>query len=111
MKKILIAIEGSQADAAADALVNLPGVTGSWESSEEVKRDGALEVIATIVTIASGAMSMAEQLRKWYEEYHGAEGNKVETVVIVIAERRLVLDEKTPEEKIAEFLEEGEEEL
>jgi hypothetical protein len=110
MAEILVAIEGIGADVAADALVKLPGVTGSWESPQEITREGALEVIATIVTIASGAMSMAEQLRKWYEEYHGSEGNKIETVVIVMAERRLVLDEKTPQEKIAEFLEAGEEE-
>ncbi|MBW4441912.1 MAG: hypothetical protein KME10_11875 [Plectolyngbya sp. WJT66-NPBG17] len=47
MSEIRITIEGKGAIVAADALVNLPGVSGSWATSEEVKRDGALEVSAT----------------------------------------------------------------
>jgi hypothetical protein len=98
MSEIRITIEGKGAIDAAAALVSLPGVSGSWVTSEEVKRDGALEVIATIITIASGAMSMAEQIRKWHEEYSGSEENKIENVVIITPKERIAIDDATPEE-------------
>ncbi|MBE9010872.1 hypothetical protein IQ250_11705 [Pseudanabaenaceae cyanobacterium LEGE 13415] len=98
MSEIKITIEGKGAIAAAEALINLPDVSGAWATSDEVKRDGALEVIATIITIASGAMSMAEQIRKWHEEYSGSEENKIENVVIITPKERLAIEDATPEE-------------
>lgn len=105
MAEIKIVMEGIGAEVAAEALVNLPGVTGSWMSSEEVKRSGELEAIAAIVGIIGGGLSAAEQIRKWYQEYHGSEENKIENVVIVSSKGRLLLDEATPEE-IVEILKE-----
>lgn len=98
MSEIRITIEGKGAIAAAEALVNLPGVSGSWEASDEVKRDGALEVIATIVGLVSGGLSAAEQIRKWYEEYHGSEANKIENVVIITPKERIAIQDATPEQ-------------
>lgn len=103
MAEVKVVIEGVGAEAAAKELVNLPGVTGTWTSSDEVKRSGELEAIAAIVGIVSGGLSAAEQIRKWYEKYHGSEENKIENVVIVSSKGRLLLDEATPEE-IVEIL-------
>ncbi|MBD2079799.1 hypothetical protein [Leptolyngbya sp. FACHB-17] len=105
MSRIRITIEGKGAIVAAEALVNLPGVSGSWEASDEVKRDGALEVIATIVGLVSGGLSAAEQIRKWYEEYHGSEANKIENVVIITPKERIAIEDATPEQ-IAKVLKE-----
>jgi len=98
MSDIRITIEGKGAVTAAQALVNLPGVSGSWAESGEVTREGALEVIATIVGLVSGGLSAAEQIRKWHEEYSGSETNKIENVVIITPKERIAIEDATPEQ-------------
>ncbi|KAM3098693.1 hypothetical protein ACKFKF_16610 [Phormidesmis sp. 146-12] len=98
MSDIKITIEGKGAISAAKALLDLPGVSGSWATTDEVKRNGALEVIVTIVGLVSGGLSAAEQIRKWHEEYSGSETNKIENVVIITPKERIAIEDATPEQ-------------
>jgi hypothetical protein len=101
MTELKIVFEGIEAEVAAEALVKLPDVTGSWTASDEVKRDMSLSTIAAIIGIASGTLSIATNLKKWYEDYQGSEQHKIENVVIITPKRRLLVDEATPEEILA----------
>jgi hypothetical protein len=66
---IVFAIEGSAAGEAAAALLDIEGLSGSYEAEAGVSKDGGLSAIATIVGIVGGTAALAEQIRKWYVEY------------------------------------------
>ncbi|MFN9165816.1 MAG: hypothetical protein ACK6CP_07490, partial [Pseudanabaena sp.] len=66
MSEIKFAIEGDAAIAATEELLTMEGIEGSHDVDEEIQREGVMAVIATIVGIASGALAIAEQIRKWY---------------------------------------------
>lgn len=64
MAEIQVGIEGEGAPAAAEALLEIPGISGSYEVPTQ--REGTLAAIATIISIVGGAVVLAEQIRKWY---------------------------------------------
>lgn len=102
---IQVVIEGTDAVAATAALLALPGVSGSFEVSQEVEKEGTLAAIATLVGIVGGGMAIAEQIRKWYGEYRGnLESPRIEKVLIVTERGRIYLEGATTEE-IAKALE------
>jgi hypothetical protein len=108
MAAIKIVFEGMDAEVAADALVNLPEVTGTWSRPEEPQRN-ALTTIAAVIGITSGTLSIATNLKKWYDDYQGAEATKIENVVMITPSRsrRLLVDEDTTREEILEFLQQA----
>jgi hypothetical protein len=102
---IRIAIEGPDAVAATEALLALPEISGSFEVSGEVEKEGVLATIATIVGIVGGGMAAAEQIRKWHGEYRGnPEQLRIEKVLIVTPRGRILLENATTSE-IAQALE------
>lgn len=69
MAEIQIAIEGEGAVTATAALFQIPGISGTRTSEAEPEREGTLATIATIVGLVGGTVAIAEQIRKWYQEY------------------------------------------
>ncbi|PZO47630.1 MAG: hypothetical protein DCF15_18860 [Phormidesmis priestleyi] len=105
MNDIKIAIEGTAASEAAQALFEIEGLSGEYENDPDVRRDGGLTVIATVVAVVGGTMAIAEQIRKWYAEYKSKQGvKKLEKVLIVTRNGRFLLEDATIEE-IAKALE------
>jgi hypothetical protein len=107
MANILIEVQGEAAVAATSALLATPGLEGNWETEAGTEREGVLVTIATIVGIVGGTMAIAEQIRKWYQEYRkGKSGQNIEKVVIMSRSgRRLVLMENVTVEQIQQLLE------
>lgn len=105
MADILLEVQGSGAIAATEALLAMPEIEGSWETEEETEREGTLAVIATIVGIVGGTIAIAEQIRKWYQEYHqGKSGKKIEKVLIVGRNGQRLLLENATIEQIQQIL-------
>jgi hypothetical protein len=103
MAEIQIGIEGESAPAAAEALLEIPGISGSYEVPTQ--REGTLAAIATIIGIVGGAVALAEQIRKWYQEWQKSHPGKQFDVVILdpVTGNRILLEEATIEE-ITEIL-------
>jgi hypothetical protein len=98
MSKIQIAIESADAPQAAAALLEIEGISGNYEVPTQ--REGTLATIATIVGIVGGIATLAEQIRKWYQEWKEKQPNKVFDVIIVNPQTgsRIFLEEATIEE-------------
>ncbi|MEH2464251.1 hypothetical protein [Nostoc sp.] len=103
MAEIQVGIEGENAPAAAEALLEIPGISGSYEVPTQ--REAALAAVATIVGIVGGAVALAEQIRKWYQEWHQSHPGKQFDVEIFdhVTGNRILLEEATIEE-ITEIL-------
>ncbi|MEH1790390.1 hypothetical protein [Nostoc sp.] len=103
MAEIQIGIEGEAAPAAAEALLEIPGISGSYEVPPQ--KEATLAAIATIIGIVGGAAALAEQIRKWYQEWHKSHPGKQFDVVILDPDtgNRILLEEATIEE-ITEIL-------
>ncbi|GAB4226353.1 MAG: hypothetical protein Kow00121_54570 [Elainellaceae cyanobacterium] len=107
MAEILVEVQGMGAIEATQELLAIPGVTGTWETEPEAEREGTLAVIATIVGIVGGTLAIAEQIRKWYQEYRQRQaGKKIEKVLIVSRNGRRLLLENATIEQIQKILEE-----
>ncbi|MBD2183366.1 hypothetical protein H6S82_03725 [Planktothrix sp. FACHB-1355] len=100
MADILIEVQGQDAIAATEELLSISGISGSYEVDSEVEREGTLATIATIIGIVGGAIAIAEQIRKWYQEYkQGKSGKTIEKVLIVGKNgQRLLLQNATLDE-------------
>lgn len=100
MSTLLIEVQGTDAIAATEELLAMPEITGTWETEAEAEREGVLATIATIVGLVGGTLAIAEQIRKWYQQYkQGKSGKKIEKVLIVGRNgRRLVLEGATIEQ-------------
>jgi hypothetical protein len=106
MNNILIEVQGQDAVAATEELLEISGLSGSYEIEEGVEREGTLATIATIVTIVGGTMAIAEQIRKWYQEYkQGKSGRTIEKVLIVGKDGKRLLLENATLEDIRKILE------
>jgi hypothetical protein len=103
MAQIQIGIEGETAPAAAEALLQIPGVCGDYAAPAQ--KEAITAAIATIIGIAGGSVALAEQIRKWYQEWQSAHSQKLHNVVIYNPDtgERLFLEQATIEE-IAEIL-------
>lgn len=107
MADLLIEVQGEGSIAATEELLAIPGITGTWETETEAEREGVLATIATIVGIVGGTLAIAEQIRKWYQEYRrNQSGKKIEKVLIVGRNGRRLLLEDATIEQIQKILEE-----
>ncbi len=106
MADIQLSIEGQNAVEATEELFEMSEISGDWQPVGGVQRELALATIATIVGITAGTIAVAEQIRKWYNEWRkGKSGKQIEKVVIISADgERLVLEDATPED-ISKILE------
>lgn len=99
MNSITFAIEGSAASEAAEALLEIEGLSGEYEAEDEVSKDGGLTAIATIVGIIGGTTAIAEQIRKWYAAYKKRQSTgKIEKVLIITPNGRFLLENATVEQ-------------
>ncbi|XWK86850.1 MAG: hypothetical protein U7127_21980 [Phormidium sp.] len=106
MANILIEVQGQDAVAATEELLAISGLSGSYEVDEAVEREGTLATIATIVGIVGGAIAIAEQIRKWYQEYkQGKSGKTIEKVLIVGKDGKRLLLENATLDDIRQILE------
>ncbi|MGB5974755.1 MAG: hypothetical protein WBG38_15630, partial [Nodosilinea sp.] len=94
---IQVAIAGQDAVAATEALLAIDGISGTYALESETNKEGILVTIATIVGLVGGTLAIAEQIRKWYQEYRqGKDSKPIEKVVIVSASgQRLLLENAT----------------
>lgn len=74
MAEIKISIEGEAAPAAAETLLEIPGISGAYEVPTQ--REGVLATITTIIAIVGGTATLAEQIRKWYKEWQKSQSGK-----------------------------------
>jgi predicted ester cyclase len=77
MTEIRIVIEGEDAIAATNTLLEIQGISGYAEVTEAPERETLLGTVVAIVTIVGVTVEIVEQFRKWYE------GCKKEKVVII----------------------------
>jgi hypothetical protein len=61
-REMKIEIQGQDAITATEALLQIEGVQGSYQTLDAVEREGTLVTIATIVGIVSGSLTVAEKL-------------------------------------------------
>lgn len=98
-----IEIEGRDAVNATEELLAIEGIEGSYQTVDEVEREGTVATIATIIGIISGTFAIAESLHKWKEKYqkslYDPTGARIEKVLIVTADNhRLLLKDATVEQ-------------
>ncbi|MEH2140170.1 hypothetical protein [Nostoc sp.] len=101
MAEIQLAIEGEDAIAATEAFLEIPGISGNYRVNSDVaEREAVVATVATIIGIVGGGIAIAEQIRKWYQEYQAKQsGKRIEKVLIVGRNgRRLLLKDATLEE-------------
>ena len=107
MADIQISVEGQDAVAATEELFAISGLSGNWETIGDDEKEGTLATIGAIVAIAGVTVAIAEQIRKWYQEYRkGESGKKIEKVLIVGRRGRRLLLENATIEQIKQILDE-----
>ena len=107
MADIQFEVQGQDAVAATEELLSISGVSGNYETEGEAEREGTLATIGVIVGIVGGAIAIAEQIRKWYQQYkQGKSGKKIEKVLIVGRNGRRILLENATLEQIKQILDE-----
>ena len=75
-------------------------------NSEDVKKEAVITTVATIVGLVGGTLAIAEQIRKWYQEYKQKQsGKKIDKVLIVGRNGRRLLLENATIEEIRQILE------
>ena len=98
-----IEIQGQDAVKATEELLSIEGLEGSYETIDEVEREGTLATIATIVGITAGTLTIAEKLYQWNHKYQKSlqnpVGARIEKVLIVAPNgNRLLLKDATVEQ-------------
>jgi len=107
MADIQISVEGQDAVAATKELFAISDLSGNWETIGDGEKEGTLATIGAIVAIVGGTVAIAEQIRKWYQEYKkGKSGKKIEKVLIVGRRGRRLLLENATIEQIKQILDE-----
>ena len=107
MTEIKFAIEGEDAITAIKELLAIEGITGNYTvNSEEIEKEAVITTVATIVGLVGGTLAIAEQIRKWYQEYkQKPSGKKIAKVLIVGPNGRRLLLENATIEQIRQILE------
>lgn len=107
MADIQVEIQGQGAVLATEELFSMPQLSGNWEATDEVDKEGTLVTIGTIIAIVGGTLTAAEQIRKWYKEYkQGKSGKKIEKVLLIGRNGRRLLLETATIEQIKQILDE-----
>jgi hypothetical protein len=101
-------LEGASAVDAVEDLARMSGIELRWSTPATdgpEKIVDTLSVVATIVGIAAGTATIADQINRWWRHWKDrrgpGEGRAVEKVVIEIGEQRTLLGALTDEELAA----------
>ena len=110
MAEIIIAIEGDGATAAAQEFVTMQGLEARWETEQEVVTRGDVAAIITIIGgvigAAKGALEIAEQIRKWHEEWKkGKQSKRIKKAVLILPDNRRLQLENASVAELAAALE------
>jgi hypothetical protein len=106
MSPIELEIEGTGAISAAEALLQIEGLSATFEPVGEDTKEGTLAAIATIVGITVGTMDIASRLHKWYSNHkQTASSQRIEQVVLVDRQGQRVLMANATIEQIKAVLE------
>lgn len=101
-----IEIKGQDAVKAAEELLSIKGLDGSYETVSEEEKEGTLATIATIVGITVGTMTIAEKLYHLKKKYfQSPTGPKIEAVAFIYGNGNLLLLKDATKEQIQEVLE------
>ena len=108
MADIQISVEGRDAVAATEELFAISGLSGNWETIGDGEKEPILlTTIGAIVAVVGGTVAIAEQIRKWYQEYKkGKSGKKIEKVLIIGRRGGRLLLENATIEQIKQILDE-----
>ncbi len=107
MADIMFEIEGQDAVAATKELLSTEGLSGDWKVAIEDKTQGkpTVTTVATVVAIVGGTLAIAEQIRKWYEDYKkGKAGKKIEKVLLIGRNGERILLKDATIEQIKQIL-------
>jgi Na+/glutamate symporter len=98
MPQVKLSLEGEGVDIAAEKLFETTGLQGKWEvaNTSLPTKETTLAVIGTVIGIVGGTVAVAEQIRKWYQEYK--KSKKKFDVVLVAGDVRVVLENATIED-------------
>jgi len=103
-----IEIQGKDAVKATEELLAIEGLSGSYQTIDEVEREPILTTIATFVGIASGILTIGESIYKWKEKYQNSlqdpNGIRIEKVMLVTKDNRRLLLKDATLEQIQEIL-------
>jgi hypothetical protein len=106
MADIQLEIQGQDAVAATEELFSISGLSGSWKTEGDADKEGTVITIGTIVAIVGGTVAIAEQIRKWYQEYKkGKSGKKIEKVLLIGRNGQRILLKDATIEQIKQILE------
>jgi hypothetical protein len=108
MADIQFEIQGQDAVAATEELLSTSGLTGDWTVAVEDKtsKEAVITTVATIVGIVGGTIAIAEQIRKWYDEYKkGKSGKKIDKVLLIGRNGQRILLKDATIEQIKQILE------
>ena len=109
MADIQISVEGQDAVAATEELFAIADLSGNWETVGDDEKEGILVTVGAIVAIAGGTVAIAEQIRKWYQEYKqgkSGSGKKIDKVLIIGRRGRRLLLENATSDQIKQILDE-----
>ena len=95
-----VEIEGEAAVLAAEELLALEGIQGSYQIPAEIERDGVLATVATIVGITVGTLTVAEKIHQWAQDrFKSGSGPRLKKVLIIDDKgNRLLLKDATVEQ-------------
>jgi hypothetical protein len=103
-----IEIVGSDAIQATEELLAIKGLEGSYQTIDEVEREGTLATIVTIVGIVGGTLTIAESIHKLKGKYQKSldnpTGARIEKVLIVTNDNHRLLLKDATLDQIKEIL-------
>jgi len=104
-----IEIQGQDAIKATEELLAIEGIEGSYQTIEEVEREGILATIIAIIGIVGEILTIAEKLYQWKEKYQKSLQDpnraRIEKVLLVTDDNHRLLLKDATVEQIKEILE------
>jgi hypothetical protein len=98
MAGITITIDGEDSASAAQELLALPGLSGTVEVKGDPKKTELLTIVTSIIGIVGGTLSIAEQIRKWYQEAKQKRPGNLDVLLEGEDGNRVLLEDATVEE-------------
>lgn len=100
MADLQLEIEGGGAVPATEELLQIDGLSGTYETDGEDAKEAILATIATIVGITGGTIAIAEKLYAWYQNSRKEQPKPTVDKVLLIGRngQKLVLENASVEQ-------------